>query len=609
VENFKSFLNPDVIHLKSGVNVLVGKNNSGKSALLQSLKLIGNIYCFGNNRPRFGDMNILNLRNLSRAKERIKIVLTLELNENERRKALGRLDPERSYLIDELLPSPVLKKINFFLEDLWSEDAHGLRVRSVRTLDGNAEEISLADLDHENKTWTFHTYKLVSNGLVNAGSRRENNNDIFPPHDFPFDLLKTIVGRIYYISPHRVAPPTLPLGTEESIASDASNLHQAVHTLANNYPEKFKEVEKIFCRTFNDINSIKTPNLPDNKTSIHLVEKSTGIEIPLSESGTGLEQFLSLLMIVMTSNERRIILIDEPHVFLHPESEKAFIEILHANPQHQYIIATHSPSWMNVVDLSSIHWVKKEKGQSTIRLISTADTERLQTILKDLGLKNSDIGMADKVIFVEGPSDAKIIPLFLNKLGFKHKLTGVLFTPLRETDSFLSKKAEVFIKAYCRLLEQLSTIKIPYMFVLDSHGKTQDHIEELKKRFKDRIYFLPRYEIENYLLEPNAILLAIKEEIDTYCSEDLKSNILSELHLSEIQELISQNKEKAEMYPLHREPTHEWKKDITGSKVLQNIYEAFNLQYSKLKSGPRIAKYIDKNTFKDELNSIFDSFL
>lgn len=119
---------------------------------------------------------------------------------------------------------------------------------------------------------------------------------------------------------------------------------------------------------------------------------------------------------------------------------------------------------------------------------------------------------------------------------------------------------------------------------------------------------MPRYEVENYLLEPNAIFLGIKEEIDIYCPNDLKPDVLLELRLSKIQELIDQNKEKPEMYPLHQQSTQEWKRHIVGSKLLENLYKAFSLQYSKSQSGPRIARHIDKDTFKDELNPIFEPF-
>lgn len=612
VENFKSFLNPCVIYLKPGMNVLVGKNNSGKSALLQSLKLIGNTYCFGTDTPRFEDMNTLNLRNLSQRKERIKIVLTLDLDDGERKKALTRLDPERTHLIDDVLRTSVLKKVSFFLKDLWGTNPHGVRATGVCTVGANNEQIPLADLDEGNNAWSIHTYKLVHDGLVSAGSPKTLGGsafNIFPPDDFPFDLLKTVVSRIYYISPHRVSPAVLPLQTQKSIAPDASNLHQAVHTLANNYPEKFKELERIFCKTFGDTVSLKTPNLPNDTTSIHLVDSSTELEIPLSESGTGLEQFLCFLMIVMISNERRIILIDEPHAFLHPEAEKSLIEIFKANAQHQYVLTTHSTSWMNAADLTSIHWIRKQKAQSTAELISTPDEGNLQIMLEDLGLRNSDLGTADKVIFVEGPSDVEIIPALLCKLDLKRQLRGVLFSPLKETDSFLSKKAEVFIRAYCRLLEQISKIRIPHIFVLDSHGKTRVQIEQLERRFKDGIRFLPRYEIENYLLEPDAILSAIQEEIRIYYPDALKAGVLLELDLSKIQELVAQYRKKAEMYPRGRRATKQWKRDIVGSGLLEKIYGALSLQYSKVKSGQRIARYVDKSTFEDELKPVFEPFL
>ena len=60
--------------------------------------------------------------------------------------------------------------------------------------------------------------------------------------------------------------------------------------------------------------------------------------LPLSEGGTGVGQVLAILYVVLTSNEGRVIAIDEPNSFLHPGAARRLMEVLKEHPEHQFII-------------------------------------------------------------------------------------------------------------------------------------------------------------------------------------------------------------------------------------------------------------------------------
>ena len=264
---------------------------------------------------------------------------------------------------------------------------------------------------------------------------------------------------------------------------------------------------------------------------------------------------------------------------------------------------------MNSVNLVSMNWVIKEEGASRVKSMTKKSSINLQAIFDDLRLMNSDLGLADKIIFVEGPSDVKIFQELLSRTTLAPKLRGVVFAPLKETDLFLSRKAEPFVKAYCRLLDRISEVPIPYLFVIDSGGKTEEQIKGLRRQFQDRIRLLPWCEIENCLLQAKAILSALQEEVRLYFDGTTEGITEVQLDLEKVQQLLDRESKNTKMYPSGGYPGESWRQHIAGSKVLKNIYRAFNLEYSKVKNGPNIARYVDVSTFGKELESLLGSFL
>lgn len=80
VKNMKCFWDSGEICLGTGVNVFCGANNSGKSSLLQSLRLLGNII-FQPEDHRFRDFTPQEYRNKSEPNNRVEILLSIELTD------------------------------------------------------------------------------------------------------------------------------------------------------------------------------------------------------------------------------------------------------------------------------------------------------------------------------------------------------------------------------------------------------------------------------------------------------------------------------------------------------------------------------------------------
>jgi hypothetical protein len=99
--------------------------------------------------------------------------------------------------------------------------------------------------------------------------------------------------------------------------------------------------------------------------------------------------------------------------------------------------------------------------------------------------------------------------------------------------------------------------------------------------------FLPRLEIENYLLVPQAIAAAIQEELILKGEpRGVPENEVSDALIA----LLQTDDEK--MFPQGKKAGVEAAVEIKGSRALEKLYENYGLSYHKEKSGVLIAKHI-----------------
>lgn len=114
-----------------------------------------------------------------------------------------------------------------------------------------------------------------------------------------------------------------------------------------------------------------------------------------------------------------IILIDEPGLFLHAQAQKDILKKLEDSAEEtQLIFATHSPYLLEADKLNRIRLIHKSKKAGTKidnKIHALADKETLTPILTAIGLElNTGIAHLDKVknIVVEGPSDFYYLQAF-----------------------------------------------------------------------------------------------------------------------------------------------------------------------------------------------------
>ncbi len=323
----------------------------------------------------------------------------------------------------------------------------------------------------------------------------------------PDDLFGPLIPftNIRLVDAHRVFTDNLELRTVKSLKQDASELGPYLQWLQGDSPRKFAQIQSFITQLFPEFEFLNIESV-DNRVTIRFTKKSDTSKVFLSKCGTGVEQVLALATFVIASPPGTILLIDEPHSFLHPTAERLLLEFLKANEQHRYVVTTHSAIFINAVPASQItHLTGHSYGIESRQQYSTAH------LLFDLGYRNSDLLFTDRILFVEGESDQEIIPILLLKAGVppselaqtgicRMKGSGDVHTVTRQSEELLA-------------VLHREGIKRVYLFDGDQKPK-EGYIKKIKTvRTDDSIplAFLNKPEIENYLLDPFAIAVAMKK--------------------------------------------------------------------------------------------------
>jgi predicted ATP-dependent endonuclease of OLD family len=216
---------------------------------------------------------------------------------------------------------------------------------------------------------------------------------------------------------------------------------------------------------------------------------------------------------------------------------------------------------------------------------------QVSRILFDLGYRNSDSLFHDRLVLVEGKSDAEILPILLLADGefAKDELDRTGF-PVLEGAGRGARGVQTSIMRYEQLLSAVGRASLPRIYLLDGDRKTDEKalLEGTKSPVTGESIvarFLLRSEIENYLLVSEALSAAISEELILKTSG---GNATPEEITAAIETLLQDET----LYPQGKLLNRDALQQVKGSLLLERLYERYRLSYHKERSGTLIAKHI-----------------
>ncbi len=275
--------------------------------------------------------------------------------------------------------------------------------------------------------------------------------------------------------------------------------------------QKFQDITD-FLRNVTE-NPEATIEVPYERDTINV--HMDGKALPLESLGSGIHEVI-ILAVAATVLSDHVVCIEEPELHLNPVLQRKLMRYLAEHTSNQYFITTHSAALMDTPD-AEIYHIKLQDGASVVER-ATSDRQR-SNICEDLGYHPSDLLQANCIIWVEGPSDRIYLNYWIAAInselieGIHYSIMfygGRLASHLSNRD--IDEEVEDFI-----LLRRLNRRG---MIVIDSdRSKKGARINATKTRLQAEFDQSPGHawitdgrEIENYI-PPVQLTAAINSEI------------------------------------------------------------------------------------------------
>ncbi len=506
LNNYVCFYNAPEFELGTGINFIVGKNNSGKTALLDALQIL-------NRRSAHRSVQTIPVRDEEPA-EVEDIKLEIEFSEGKLTNILRRHGTR--FIVGE----SQLGGLDYisFSEEVLQCLARQTRIRFSMNpyrlnLDGDSR---VFNVEPENDT-RFVVYNLDIDNLwqaTNVGTL----DDPSLRNETVWQLLLTNFNHLVYrFEAQRSIEAHSSTRNELTLNSNASNLAQVMDTARRKRSRRYERMVELIKTVFPDVREIEIDKLPrsspsdseDEYLEIVVGYVDEGLErydlrVPLSACGTGLGQVMAMLYVVVVSDDPRIILIDEPQSFLHPEAVRKLLEIFQLPDyrHHQYILTTHSPTALASVQNKRILLLNRGDMKSTITPIDTSKQANLELTLRTVGARLSDVFGMDNIIWVEGETDESCFPMILRANGIP--LYGTKILRVAHTGDFTSEDhGAAAVKLYKRLSAGEALLPPALAFVFDAD--MEDKLQAVRAELGNLVKLLPRQNYECYLIEPSIL--------------------------------------------------------------------------------------------------------
>lgn len=221
-----------------------------------------------------------------------------------------------------------------------------------------------------------------------------------------------------------------------------------------------------------------------------------------------------------------IIMMEVPEIYLHPELQKTAGDLLYKlSEKNQVMFTTHAPHLIFNFNSRQIRQIQLDKNAYSI----VRDKTDIGGILNDLGYTAADLMDVNFVFIVEGKQDKSRLPLLLERY----------YSEVCDEDGRLKRIAIITtnsctnIKTYANLkyMNQIY-LKNQFLMIRDSDGKDPDILgkqlcryydersfsdaDPLPKVTRKNVLILKYYSFENYFLNPKVMvklnLLKTEEE-------------------------------------------------------------------------------------------------
>lgn len=489
IENFRAF--PEAIFNVpvNGLVLVTGQNNAGKSAFLSALDVIAGRY----------DMEAVRHAG---ATSPARVWARFRLSDQERLKLLGE-GPNASVLFSGGAAE--------WLEWEFTEIVRQMQAITLTAKWPNKGKIPICHLVIEapsqwkllgpgGQSLAAWTPPEISQVMGGGGDPQQFIEQAFnvPSISPAADLLSNWRETYFHFKPLRqAAARRATLSSEPNLLGDGSNLAEVLLHLQSNKPRVWKTLSRLIEEIVPGVGTLMLPSEADQFSIAFLDSSVEDFHHNLKDLGTGVEQLLMTLVVGLTANARTVVL-EEPETGLHPAAQRALLSMLQewSSVGRVFAASTHSPvllDWGNATVLA----VSRRGSASTLTLVADERAE----ILRDLGVRLSDVLAAERILVLEGPTDQNIINAW-----FPHLIRDPRLAVINGGGGQNARYASL-LASWLDHADSMGGRRVLYLRDRDELG-----VEALRKLEASRtVYVLPCREIENLLFDFEVLTAVINE--------------------------------------------------------------------------------------------------
>lgn len=494
IRNFRSFKSLD-LELRPGKNVIVGKNNSGKSNIIKALD-----YVLGERYPTYINFGMEDFHAIDSDEPQYSSSFTIcvqlkhgKNNTDYNKKELLKYQRNIGYIIRT---KPIFNEDTQDIDEdyLYSDEKYNQIYKYWKDPVEISSKIEKAD------SISIYLHVKREMGDINKYFGIILHYQDTEERDFIFTVNKNLRDSLITSAMiHAVRSPNSDLRInnyswyskilKELWNSDKNS--ESREKLMNLNKQIQEEANTMFSPAVSEITTQISQTVHASSVTLHLLEKNeaelyktakiyvndSGLETTLENKGTGTQSCVIISLFVqyckMMHRSGSLLAIEEPECYLHPHARRALSSYLdsfiqndrnNGKPNNQIILTTHSPEFLKGTQLENVHVLRKDvSGTSTVSSIPPDDAgikEYKQKIEMIINREDAEMFFADCVILVEG-GEKHLLPLIADL----KREEGLVDNPLdRYNISVVRVGGKGNFKVYVTLLKRLG---IPYYLIAD----------------------------------------------------------------------------------------------------------------------------------------------
>lgn len=407
--NFRLFENLE-LSLNKGLNLLVGENDSGKTAFIDAIRYVlgtnSNDRTFIKEDDFHGECNELNIQ-ITFTDVDVHAHRFVEHLSHEEYQDEGGCTNRRSVLHIQL---------NAHKTGAERRGYPYIKTELKSGVDGNSLSIESEIRDFLSATYLKPLRDAETELSSGRASRLSQILSSSKEVKVGMDTILSIIAK----------------ANEDLLADDAA-LKKAAENIQNNYlHELIFDQDKKNLGAFIDIAGISNEvldGLPDNAKRRHLRAILEGLSLALTKDrrmhGLGYHNLLFmgaelLLLEQEAKNEFPLLLIEEPEAHLHPQLQMKLLQFINSKVSSsgvQCILSTHSPNISAKVSPSEIIMLNGGKAFPLRERETELNADDYKYLQKFLDATKANVFFAKSLLFVEGDGENILLPEIARLLG------------------------------------------------------------------------------------------------------------------------------------------------------------------------------------------------